>query len=78
MKIINTMDKRVEFVTIKIGECFMFDNCLFVRINPVKERGYERDANAFCFMDYNITYVNEACLVTPVEAEIIVRHKVVE
>lgn len=78
MKIINTINKQVEFVSIKVGECFMFDNCLFIRINPVKERGYERDANAFCFVDNNITYVNEACLVTPVSAEIIVHHIGVE
>ena len=56
----------------------MFDNCLFIRINPVKERGYERDANAFCFVDNNITYVNEACIVTPVNAEIVIRSKGVE
>lgn len=78
MKIINTINKQVEFVSIKVGECFMFDDCLFIRINPVKERGYERDANAFCFVDNNITYVNEACLVTPVNAEIIVHHVGVE
>lgn len=78
MKITNNINKQVEFVSIKVGECFMFDNCLFIRINPVKERGYERDANAFCFVDNNITYVNEACLVTPVEAEIIISGKGVE
>lgn len=75
MRIINNIDKQVEFVSIKVGDCFMFDNCLFMRINPIRERGYERDANVFCFMDCNITYVNEACLVTPVEAEIVIRHK---
>lgn len=75
MKITNTINKQVEFVSIKVGECFLYDNCLFVRINSVKERGYEKDANAFCFMDYNITCVNEACLVTPVDAEIVIRSK---
>lgn len=78
MKITNNINKQVEFVSIKVGECFMFDNCLFIRINPVRERGYERDANAFCFVDNNITYVNEACVVTPVEAEIILSSKEVE
>ena len=75
MRIIDNADTSVEFSAIKVGECFMFDNCLFVRINPVKERGYERDANAFCFVDNNITYVNEACIVTPVDAEIVIRSK---
>lgn len=78
MKITNNINKQVEFVSIKVGECFMFDNCLFIRINPVRERGYERDANAFCFIDNNITYVNEACVVTPVEAEIVLSSKEVE
>ena len=75
MKITNPFDKQVEFITIKVGDCFMYDHCLFVRINPVKERGYEKEANAFCFMDNNITYVSEACLVTPVVAEIVIRSK---
>ena len=75
MKIINTIDKQVEFVTVRVGDCFMFDNCLFMRINPIREKGYERDANAFCFVDNNITYVNEACLVTPVVAEITILSK---
>ena len=78
MRIIDNTDTSVEFSAIKVGECFMFDNCLFIRINPVKERGYERDANAFCFVDNNITYVNEACIVTPVNAEIVIRSKGVE
>ena len=78
MRIIDSADTSVEFFAIKVGECFMFDNCLFIRINPVKERGYERDANAFCFVDNNITYVNEACIVTPVNAEIVIRSKGVE
>ena len=78
MKIINAINKQVEFVSIKVGECFMFDNCLFIRINPVKERGYERDANAFCFVDNNITYVHDACVVTPVNAEVVIRSKGVE
>ena len=78
MRIIDNTDTSTEFSAIKVGECFMFDKCLFIRINPVKERGYERDANAFCFVDNNITYVNEACIVTPVNAEIVIRSKGVE
>ena len=78
MRIIDNVTTTVEFCAIKIGECCMFDDCLFVRINPVKERGYERDANAFCFVDNNITYINEACLVTPVDADIVIRSKGVE
>ena len=76
MKVIDNTDTSVEFYTIKVGECFIFDNCLFIRIKPVKE--YERDANAFCFVDNNITYVHDACVVTPVNAEVVIRSKGVE
>lgn len=78
MRIVNTIDKPVEFVHIKVGECFIYDDCLFVRMNPVKERGYKKEANAFCFVDNNITYVPMACLVTPVEADIVIRSKEVK
>ena len=75
MKIINPFDKQVEFIAIKVGDCFMFDDCLFVKINPIKEDGYEKAGNAFCFVDNNVTYVPEPCLVTPVGAEIVIRSK---
>ena len=75
MRIIDNADTSVEFSAIKVGDCFMYDNCLFVKINPVKERGYGKDANVFCFVDNNITYVPEPCLVTPVDAEIVIRSK---
>ena len=75
MRIINNADTSVEFAAISVGECFYYDNCLFIKINPVKERGYQKDANAFCFADNNITYVPMACLVTPVEADIVIRRK---
>ena len=78
MRIINSADTSVEFAAIQVGECFYYDNCLFIKINPVKERGYQKDANAFCFADNNITYVPMACLVTPVEADIVIRRKGVQ
>lgn len=78
MRIVNNADTSVEFVAIKVGECFYYDNCLFIKINPVKERSYQKDANAFCFADNNITYVPMACLVTPVEADIVIRRKGVQ
>lgn len=78
MRIVNTIDKHVEFVHIKVGECFIYDNCLFVRMNPVKERGYKKEANAFCFVDNNVTHVPEAWLVTPVDVEVVIRSKEVK
>ncbi len=76
MKIVNNLDKKVEFVHIKVGECFIHDNCLFVRMNPVKNN--VNAANAYCFVDNNLACVPQACLVTPVEAEVVVRSKGVE
>jgi hypothetical protein len=73
MKIINTIDKQVEFVSIKVGECFLYDNCLFVKMNPVKIT--DGSPNAFCFVDNAVACVPQACLVTPVDAEIVVRSK---
>ena len=78
MKIIDNSTTSIEFSAIEVGECFLFDNCLFIKINPVKERGYQKDANAFCFADNNITYVPMACSVTPVEADIVLRSKGVQ
>ena len=75
MKIINPSDKHIEFVELNVGDCFMFDNCLFVKINPIKEKGYEKAGNAFCFVDNNITHVPEPCLVLPVEAEVVIRSR---
>jgi hypothetical protein len=73
MKIINNADKQVEFVHIKVGECFMYDNCLFIKMTPVKNN--EHAANAYCFVDNNIACVPQAVLVTPVDAEIIIHSK---
>ena len=76
MKIINNADKRVEFVSLKVGDCFMYDNCLFVKMNTAKIT--ESSPNAYCFVDNVVAYVPQAMLVTPVEAEIIIHSKGVE
>jgi hypothetical protein len=76
MKIINTLDKQVEFVSIKVGECFMCDNCLFMKINPVKNNNHT--VNAYCFVDNNFASIPQAMLVLPVDAEIVIRSKGVE
>lgn len=76
MKIVNNLDKKVEFVHIKVGECFIYDNCLFVRMNPVKNNVHA--ANAYCFVDNNIACVPQSCLVTPVDAEVVIRSRGVE
>ena len=76
MKIIDKANTTIEFSAIKIGQCFLYDNCLFVKMNPVKIT--DSSPNAFCFVDNAVACVPQACLVTPVEAEIIIRSKGVE
>ena len=78
MRIIDTADTSVEFSAIKVGECFYYDNCLFIKINPVNEIGYDKAANAFCFIDNNVTNVPNDWNVTPVNAEVVIRSKGVE
>lgn len=75
IKIVNNIDKKVEFVHIKVGECFMHDNDLFVKMNPVKND--EHTVNAYCFVDNAIAFacVPQACLVTPVDVEVVIRSK---
>ena len=78
MRIIDTADTSVEFSAIKVGECFYYDSCLFIKINPVNQVGYDRVANAFCFVDNNITNILNDWNVTPVKADIVIRSKGVE
>jgi hypothetical protein len=75
MRIIDNANTSVEFSAIKVGECLYTDKCLFIRINPVNQKGYEKAANAFCFADNTITYIPEDWSVVPVEADIIIRSK---
>lgn len=77
MKIIDRADTSVEFSAIKTGECFIYDNCLFIKIYPVKESS-PNACNAFCFVDNCIVYFRNDYTVTPVDAEIIIRSKGVQ
>ena len=76
MRIINNADKRVEFASIKVGDCFFYDNCLFIKMLHLEKCGYS--ANAYCFVDNTIACVPQSMLVTPVDAEIVVRSKGVD
>lgn len=73
MKITNNADKQVEFVSLKIGDCFIYDNCLFIKMNPIKPN--DHPANAFCFVDNAVACVPQSMLVTPANAEIIIHSK---
>ena len=74
MRIINNTDANVEFVSIRAGECFMYDNCLFIKMNRTV-RATDTSPNAFCFVDNQEAYIPEACLVIPVDAEIVIKSR---
>ena len=74
MRIIDKANTTIEFSSLKVGDCFLFDNCLFIKIHPVKE-GSPNSCNAFCFVDNCVAFVRHDYLVTPVEADIIIRSK---
>ena len=75
VRILDKTNMAVEFYTIKVGDCFYYDNCLFIKINPIDKLCHDRVANAFCFADNNITHVPNDWKVTPVDAEIVVHNK---
>lgn len=75
MKVIDHTDTTVEFSSIKVGECFLYDKCLFIKIHPVKEEKYQTAYNAFCFVDNAVATFSAAWYVTPVDAEIVIRSK---
>lgn len=77
MRIIDKANTTVEFSSLKVGDCFIFDNCLFIKMHPVKE-GSPNSGNAFCFVDNCVAFFRSDCTVTPVEADIIIRSKGVQ
>ena len=77
MRIIDNADTSVEFSAIKVGECFYYDNCLFMKINSTKSDS-PYAGNAICFVDNNIANVPNNFNVMPVNAEIVIRSKGVE
>lgn len=75
MKIIDNVNTTVEFSAIKTGECFLYDNCLFIKIHPVKEENRASTSNAFCFVDNALATIPTDWPVTPVEADVVIRSK---
>jgi hypothetical protein len=73
MKIIDKANTTVEFSVLKVGQCFLYDNCLFIKMNPVKPN--DNAANAFCFIDNAIAHFRPEYAVTPVEADITIHSK---
>ena len=75
MKIIDNANTSVEFSALKVGECFIYDNCLFIKIHTVKEENRTTMSNAFCFVDNTIAAVPADWSVIPVEADVVIRRK---
>ena len=75
MRIINNADTTIEFSAIKVGECFLYDNCLFIKIHPVKEENRAFNSNAFCFVDNALATIPADWAVTPVGADVVIRSK---
>jgi hypothetical protein len=73
MKIVNNLNKRVDYRDIKIGECFMYDNSLCLKIQPAGNN--VKAVNSVCFMDNALFNVMPDTKVTPVEATITISSK---
>lgn len=73
MRIINNANTTVEFSAVKVGDCFMYDNCLFIKMHTTKE-----SHNAFCFVDNVTAFFRPDWSVTPVDADIVIRSKGVQ
>ena len=71
MRIIDKANSSVEFRTIKTGDCFIYDNCLLIKMYPIGAIA----CNAFCFVDNTIVHVRDDQTVIPVEAEIVIHNK---
>lgn len=76
MVIVNNLNKLVTFGEVKVGECFIYDNSLYIRISPIGRD--TRAINALCFTDYIPVFMHPDWHVTPVHAVVTINTKVVE
>ena len=74
MRIINKVNAVTAFINLSVGDCFLYDNCLFIKINSTAKAPH----NAFCFVDNATCIFKDEWQVCPVEAEIIIRSKGVQ
>ena len=72
MRIINKLTAVASFSEINVGECFMYDNCLWLKISNTS---HQAKCNAFCFVDNSTTNFTFDWQVIPVDAEITIRNK---
>ena len=73
MEVIDNTNTLVEFSAVDTGECFYYDNCLFIKSRPIVKG--DVTVNCFCFADNNISYFKDDILVSPVDATITVHKK---
>lgn len=72
MRIINKLAVTMPFSEINTGDCFMYDNCLWLKIDST---AHQAKCNAFCFVDNSTTNIPFDWQVIPVDAEITIRNK---
>jgi hypothetical protein len=70
MRVVDRTEMLVEFSNIKVGECFYYDNCLFIKAHSLEKHGFVE--NAFCFIDNCLCHFKDDWQVIPAEAEITV------
>ena len=75
MRIVNNLNKLIEFRHVKVGDFFMYDDSLFVRVEPVKEKGSFNILNSLCFTDNRVIFIPGDWHVTPVDVTITIDSK---
>ena len=75
MRIINNLNKLVEFRHVKVGDFFMYEDSLFFRIEPIQEAGCFNLANSLCFTDNRVIHIPNDWHVTPVDVTITIDNK---
>ena len=66
MRIINKVNATATFAELRPGDCFLYDNCLFIKFNSTVKAPH----NAFCFVDNATCIFKDEWQVCPVDAEI--------
>ena len=68
-------DKRISvntFERIKNGQCFMIDNCLFIKVGYFNEEEHGEVFNCVCLNDGSFYYASDDDQIEFVNAEIVI------
>ena len=71
MKVINHAKEKVEFFKLNPGDCFYYDDCLYMKTWPADKR-HVAAVNCVCFVDNKICFFQDDVMVTRAEAEVII------